>query len=544
MSRSGIEVMKRLIKLVLPLKSTMFMAISCGVCGHLCAIFIPVLGAMAITGSNLQTICIILPIIALLRGIFHLLEQNRNHYLAFTLLALIRDQVFGALRRLCPAKLEGKDKGNLIAIITADIELLEVFYAHTISPICIAILVSSIMVCMIGSYHIVLGIISLLAYVVVGAIVPVFVSKKSKVFGEDFRKEFGNLDAYVLDSLRGVKESIQYNTGESRLQEIYNRSEFLAQKDKKLKDAGGSSAAFISGIVLVFDMILIFTASYFLEKGMIDSRGAIISVVALMSSFGPVIALSNLGTGIQNTLAAGNRVLDILDESPILEDVVDGKDISFEGASCSNIDFSYDEELILKDFSIDLPKKGIIGISGKSGSGKSTLLKLLMRFWDVDSGSVQISKEDIRSINTKNLRDLESFVTQDTVLFHDSIENNLRIANPNATMEEIIMACKKASIHDFIVSLPKGYQTNVGELGESLSGGERQRLGVARAFLHDSPFVLLDEPTSNLDSLNEAIVLRSLKEYGKDKTILLVSHRKSTLCISDQSYLVENGRMS
>ena len=522
----------------------MILVVTMGVLGHLCAIFIPVLGGMAITGSSVKTICIILPIIAVLRGIFHLLEQNRNHYLAFKLLALIRDKVFGALRKLAPAKLEGRDKGNLIAILTADIELLEVFYAHTISPIFIAIFVSIIMTAFIGSFHPALGALALTAYMVVGIVVPVVASKMSKKYGEGFREEFGNLDAFVLDSLRGVKESIQYGTGEKRLKEICEYSDSLSEKEKKLKGAGGTSVAVTSGIMLVFDVLMVLIAAMLLDKGVIDGRSAVVSVIALMSSFGPVIALANLGTGLQNTIAAGNRVLDILDEEPVICEVKNKKDIVFNGADCEDVQFSYDNECILKDFSMDIPKKGIVGIIGKSGSGKSTLLKLLMRFWDVNEGVVSISGEDIKNINTSSLRNNESFVTQDTVLFHDSIRKNLLIANPDATNEQIVEACKRASIHDFIESLPEGYETNIGELGETLSGGERQRLGVARAFLHDAPLILLDEPTSNLDSLNETVILKALKEFCKEKTVLLVSHRKSTMCITDRVISVENGRMS
>lgn len=540
MKRNGFEVMKRLLQLVKPLAGTMVLAVTMGVLGHLCAIFIPVLGGYAITGSNIKVICIFLPIIAVLRGVFHLLEQNRNHYLAFKLLAIVRDKVFGALRKLAPARLEGRDKGDLIAVLTADIELLEVFYAHTISPICIAFIVSAIMTGIIGSFHPLLGIIALATYCTVGIIVPIVAAKYSKSYGEGFRKEFGVLDAFVLDSLRGIKESIQYGAGEKRLQDIYAHSDSLAQKEKKLKAAGGTSAAVTGGIILVFDVIMVFVAAVLLDKGAIDGKAAVISVIALMSSFGPVIALANLGTGIQNTLAAGNRVLDILDEEPVVAELTEGAECDYSGISCQNIDFSYKEETILKNFNIDLPKTGIIGISGRSGTGKSTLLKLLMRFWDVDRGQVLISGENIRNVKTKALRDMESFVTQDTVLFHDSIEKNLLIANPDARHEQVVEACKKASVHDFIMSLPEGYQTNVGELGETLSGGERQRLGVARAFLHNAPLVLLDEPTSNLDSLNEAVILKSLKEYCQDKMVVLVSHRKSTMCVADEIYSVES----
>ena len=543
MKQSNVQVMKRLLAMMTPMMGTVILAVILGVLGNLCAIFIPVLGAYALTGSALKPVCIVLPILAVGRGILHYAEQNRNHYLAFKILALIRDKVFGALRTLAPAKLEGRDKGDLIAVLTADIELLEVFYAHTISPICIASIVTVIMVLLIGSFHPLLGVLALISYCIIGVVVPVIGAKRSRSHGEGFRKAFGELDAFVLDSLRGIRESMQYNAGTKRLSEIYEKTDALASQEKKLKGAGGTASAITGGIILLLDITMLFAAAMLYSKGAVDLAGMVIPVVALMSSFGPTIALANLGTGLQNTFAAGNRVLDVLDEVPMVQEVTDGTDISFAGAACEDINFSYGNEPILKDFSLEIPKNKVIGIVGKSGSGKSTLLKLLMRFWDIDSGSIRISDEEIAGINTASLRDAQSFVTQDTQLFHDSIERNLLIANPNAAHEQVVEACKKASIHDFIMTLPQGYDTPVGELGETLSGGERQRLGIARAFLHDAPFILMDEPTSNLDSLNEAVILKSLKDYRKDKTIVLVSHRKSTMCIADEVISVENGRM-
>ena len=544
MKRSNLEVMKRLVVMVKPLTGTMVLAVTLGVIGNLCAIFIPLLGSCALTGAKLKTICIILPILAVARGVLHYAEQNRNHYLAFKLLALIRDKVFGALRALAPAKLEGKDKGDLIAVLTADIELLEVFYAHTISPICIAFVVTIVMTLLIGSYNVLLGVIALAAYCIVGIAVPLFFARRSRSYGENFRREFAGLDAFVLDSLRGVNESIQYGAGQKRLGEIYSHSDALSAGEKKLKGADGTNAAATGGIILLLDIVMLFAAAALFAAGKLDFSGAVRAVVALMSSFGPVTALANLGTGLQNTFAAGNRVLDVLDDVPVVCEIEDGKNIVFDGAECKDVEFSYGEEKILSDFSLKIPKGKVIGISGRSGSGKSTLLRLLMRFWDTDGGSVNISGESIREINTASLRDSESFVTQDTQLFHDSIERNLLIANPSATHEQVVEACRKASIHDFIMTLPQGYETPVGELGETLSGGERQRLGIARAFLHDAPFVLLDEPTSNLDSLNEAVILKALRDYRGDKTIVLVSHRRSTMCIADTVCSVENGRLS
>lgn len=536
--------MKQLLKLAKPLAGTMVLAVFLGVIGNLCAILIPVLGGYALVTKSVRKLIVWLPVLAVLRGIFHYLEQNRNHYLAFKLLALVRDRVFGALRKLAPAKLEGKEKGNLIAVLTADIELLEVFYAHTISPICIAFIVSVLMSILIGTYHPLLGLLALLSYAVIGILVPIVAAKKSRSFGEGFRREFGELDSFVLDSLRGLYESIQYRAGKKRLSEIYDHSDALAKKEKQLKGAAGTNSALTSGLILLLDMGMLYAATALNRAGNLDFSGTVLSVIALMSSFGPVIALANLGTGLQNTFAAGNRVLDILEEEPVVEEVTDGKEISFTGADCENVNFTYGGEPILKDLSLTVPEGSIIGITGRSGSGKSTLLKLLMRFWDTGSGKISLSDTPISEITTASLRKNESFVAQDTQLFHDSIYRNLRIANPEATREQVENACKKAAIHDFIMTLPKGYDTEVGELGETLSGGERQRLGIARAFLHDAPFVLLDEPTSNLDSLNEAVILKSVRDYRENKTFVLVSHRKSTMCIADRTYSVENGRVS
>lgn len=546
MKRSGFQIMARLIGLVKPLTGYMILAIIMGLIGHLCAAFITVFGGYAILhvlhpewSMNLSVLFGGVLIFALVRGFLRYAEQSCNHFIAFKLLALIRDKVFGALRCLCPAKLEGKDKGNLISIITSDIELLEVFYAHTISPIAIAFLFTTVMVCFLGSYHVALGILALAAYVTVGVMIPLVTSKLSGDDGIRFRSKSGALSGFVLDSLRGLSETIQYGQGEKRMEDMNRQTDNLSKDEARMKRTAGRNTAFTNAVILSFDLAMLF-----LSAKLVGFEGCLIATLALMSSFGPVVALAALGATLQNTFAAGNRVLDILDERPVVEEISGKQEISFSGASAEHVTFSYDEETILDDFSVTIPENKIIGINGRSGSGKSTLLKLFMRFWQVQQGSVSISGRNVDGINTRNLRDMESFVTQDTHLFHDSIRNNLRIAKLDATEEEIIAACKKASVHDFIMSLPKGYDTEVGELGDTLSGGERQRLGLARAFLHDAPFMLLDEPTSNLDSLNEAVILKSLQVERSGKTVVLVSHRKSTMGIADTVYSVEHGRMS
>lgn len=549
--RSDLSIMLRLITLVKPLAGYMTAAVAMGVAGFLCAQFITILGGYAMldvlklhAGISISAIFAFVLVLAVLRAVLKYGEQSCNHFIAFKLLAIIRDHVFKALRKLCPAKLEGRDKGDLISVITSDIELLEVFYAHTISPVCIAFIMSVIMSIFIGSYSGVLGLIAALAYIAVGVFVPVMISKKSGTLGEDFRRQSGQLSGYVLESLRGLDEEIQYSYGEKRLDDLKLRTDSLSLKQEKMSVNVGFNTAITNSVILVFDIIMLVTSVSLYRNGTVSLEGVIIPLVALMSSFGPVVALANLGTTLQNTLASGGRVLDILDESPVTEEITEGRDITFSGAKAENVTFSYGEEKILDGLSLDIENGKITGIIGRSGSGKSTLLKLFMRFWKTQVGRIAISDEDIDSINTASLRNAESFVTQETELFHDSIENNIRIAKLDSTHDEIISACQKASIHDFIMTLPNGYDTNVGELGSTLSGGERQRIGLARAFLHDAPFMLLDEPTSNLDSLNEAVILKALRDEGAGRTVALVSHRKSTMCICDKVYSVENGRLS
>ena len=549
--RSGFQIMMRLVGLVKPLAGYMVLAIVMGLMGNLAASFITIFGGYAVlnlieidTPLTLKIIFVSVSVLALIRGVLRYAEQACNHFIAFKLLALLRNKVFRALRKLCPAKLEGKDKGNLISVITSDIELLEVFYAHTISPIAIAFLFSLIMCLFIGSFNPILGIVALAAYMTVGVLIPMYISRLSGEDGIRFRTKSGNLSGYVLDSLRGLSETLQYGQGKKRLFVMNEQTNSLSLDEERMKRTLGRNQALTNTVILIFDLAMLFVSARLYQNGQVEYQGVLIPTISIMSSFGPVVALANLGSTLQNTFAAGNRVIDILEESPVVEEINGMEDIIFTGASAETVTFAYGEETILDNVSVDIQKGSIVGITGRSGSGKSTLLKLFMRFWEPKTGSVKLSGTDINSINTANLRDMESFVTQETHLFHDSIRNNLRIAKLDASDEEIETACKKASVHDFIRSLPQGYDTPVGELGDMLSGGERQRLGLARAFLHDSDLLLLDEPTSNLDSLNEAVILKSLKEEKESKTVVLVSHRQSTMHIVDKIYSVEHGRIS
>ncbi len=641
--RSGIKIMMKLIGLVKPLLHIMVAAILLGVAGYLCAIFLTilagqvVLGGLSLNAADMEIamksvlletffarrIFVLMGFIAVLRGLLHYAEQYCNHFIAFKLLAIIRHKVFAALRKLCPAKLEGRDKGNLISIITTDIELLEVFYAHTISPIAIATLTSLIMVIFIGSYHVLAGLLALLAYVVVGAVIPVWNGKRGASQGMEFRTEFGHLNSFVLDSLRGLEETIQYGQGEVRKAQMEERSKKLGEMQKRLSRLEGTQRAFTNLVILLASFGMLFLTLYLYQEGSLGIDGVLTCTIAMMGYLSPVVALSSLSNNLNQTLASGERVLSILEEKPLVEEIEEceqGKGVNeialpdwnvaenafgseevsseektsggrrtagnkkasddenvvgdkkvysdekatgnektagdgeitgnqeesqrFTGADVEHVTFSYEDEVILKDYSLSITPGKIVGIHGVSGSGKSTLLKLLMRFWDADQGRVAVDGTDVRKLPTKRLRDMESYVTQETHLFHDSIANNIAIGKHGATREEIMEAAKKASIHDFIMTLPKGYDTEVGELGDTLSGGERQRIGIARAFLHDAPFLLLDEPTSNLDSLNEGVILKSLQESCDNRTVVLVSHRKSTMNLADVVYEMENGRLS
>ena len=564
--RSGIRIMGKLIGLVKPLLPVMALAIILGTIGYLCAIFLTITAAYGLMhilmepvgelsglsiGSSgagafpgTQTLFIALIVMAVMRGILHYGEQYCNHFIAFKLLAIIRHKVFASLRKLCPAKLEGRDKGNLISVITSDIELLEVFYAHTISPIAIAVLTSLVMILFLERFSPAAAVLALAGYVAVGVVIPLYYGSRGAAPGMEFRNGFGELNGFILDSLRGLDETIQYGQGEKRREEMGVRSVRLGKMQDKLNLLESSQRSVTNLVILLLSFLMLFLMIGLRQSGSVDLTGMVVGTVAMMGSFGPVTALASLSNNLNQTLASGERVLSILEEKPVTEEVKGKGEVEFADAEADGVDFSYEDEQILKDYSIKIPKGKVTGIHGASGSGKSTLLKLLMRFWDVRGGQIRISGRDVRGINTSNLREMESYVTQETCLFHDSIANNIAVAKPGAPREEIMEAAKKASIHDFIMSLPKGYDTEVGELGDTLSGGEKQRIGIARAFLHDAPFVLLDEPTSNLDSLNEGIILKSLKEGKGDKTVLLVSHRKSTMNLADVVYEMDNGRIS
>lgn len=549
--RNAFSIMMKLILLLDTLGYAILVAIINGVLGFLSAMGVTVFGAFGISkflGENINmsyTLIIILIITCgILRGVLRYFEQYFNHYIAFKLLALLRDKIFKSLRRLCPAKLECKEKGSIISMITSDIETLEVFYAHTISPICIAVIVSIIVIIFEASYvHYSFAILTSIFYILIGVIFPVITSKKLKDNGVNYRNSFSMFNGYFLDSIKGIKEIIQHNSSEKRIEVINDYSNELLKETKNIRrktvDASSRTDILVS-IAILSSVIL---GIYLVNLDIISIGKMIMGVVVIFNSFGPVIAISALPGNLTQTFASGSRILDLLEELPVTENVTDGKNIEFECLTVKNLRFGYGDKLVLNDINLPVQKGKIVGIVGESGCGKSTFLKLLLRFWKKTSGEILYNNIDIENINTNNLLDNVTMVSQTTYLFDTSIEENLKIAKLNATHEEIVEACKKASIHDFINSLPEGYLTKVGMLGERLSAGEKQRIGLARAFLSPAKLILLDEPTSNVDSINEKIILDSLKRSKSDYGIILVSHRESTMSICDEVYKIEDGKL-
>ena len=552
MRKNGFVVMGHLLKLVTPLAHIMAFTITMGTLGFLAAIFIMVLGAMGLvnllnfdTHLSFSSILTTLIVLAVARGALRYLEQMSGHYIAFKLLALLRDKVFSSLRRLAFVKLQDKQAGQLVSLVTNDIELLEVFYAHTIAPIMIAFFTSAILLLVFGHLSGWFVVVALAAYLTVGVILPIITTKLAREDGRRYRELVGEMNDFFLDSVRGMKEIQLFGYAKQRLDEIQQRSQKIDTAFERIKDQEAKVRVYTEVAVSAFNIIMLFTGLILFSLDKIDFSAFLIGVILLMSSYGPVIALSNLSSNLLQTLASGERVLSLLAEEPELKDVesaVDLKDVS--RIDVENVSFAYGEEQILSDVSLSVKKGEILGIHGRSGSGKSTLLKLLMRFYDPKSGSIKINGETLPNINTCSLRDNMAYITQQTYIFNETIEENIRLARRDATLEEIMEAAKKASIHDFILSLPEGYQTKMTELGGNLSDGEKQRIGIARAFLHNAPIILLDEPTSNLDSLNEAMILKSLLNVKAEKLIILVSHRQSTMAICDQVIGIENGRMS
>lgn len=549
---SGVRIMVSLIALLGSLAYVMVFAVINGSLGFVCSMGVTVFGAVGVAKALGEQIALSYGVIigmavglGVLRGGLRFVEQYCNHYIAFKLLAVLRDKIFSALRRLCPAKLESKQKGSIIAMLTSDIETLEVFYAHTVSPICIALTVSAavmIFVGLVSSWW--LALVAALGYIAVGIVAPLISSSEMKEAGVKYRACFSAFNAYFLDSIKGIKDIVLNNAGETRKRGVSERSDALSGYTRELKYKIANATAATEFTVSFMTLIAAGAAVALVAAGEISIGKAIIGVVAIFGSFGPVIAISALPGNLTQTFASGDRVLKLLKEKPVVENIENGEDFLFEDLEVKDLCFSYEKDKeVLKDICLNAKRGEIVGIVGKSGCGKSTLLKLLLRFWSKDGGSISYCGKDIEEINSSSLTDNVTMVSQSTYLFDDTIEENLRIAKEDATEEELERACRRASVHDFIVSLPDGYETRAGALGDNLSAGEKQRIGLARAFLRGSGLILLDEPTSNVDSINEGMILRSLAEQKKDKAIILVSHRESTMAIADRVYRIENGRI-
>ena len=551
--QTGFKIMLRLIKILKPLAPVMMITITFGVLGFLAAIAITTFGAIAVSismginmGIGLKTSINIIIVCAIIRGLLRYIEQYSGHYIAFKILAILRDKVYKALRKLAPSKLESKEKGNLISVITSDIELLEVFYAHTVAPIAIAVITSIIIALVLGSVNIYFGVVAAIFYIIIGYVIPIVASKFGNLAGVAYREEFGKTNSFLLESLKGIKEILLFNQGEKRLTEINENSDKLNEKLKQIKKHEGIIKAFTDITIMAAILTFLFVGISQIQRNVINIGQLAVSIVLLASSFGPVVALSNLSNNLIHTFACAQRLFDILDEVASVNEVEGDIELGSYNLEVENVDFRYQDrsESLLENINLSIREGEKVAILGESGCGKSTLLKLIMRFWDTNTGEISINNRNIKSIPTKTLRKTQTLVTQETFLFNDTIENNIKIGNLNASHQDVVEACNKASIHKFIETLPKGYKTNVGELGGNLSSGERQRLGIARAFLHDGDILILDEPTSNLDTLNEAEILKSINKQCKDKSVVMVSHRKSSAAICDRKVYVKNNTLS
>lgn len=549
--RSGVQIAPELMKLLGGrLSAVMLLAVLNGSLGFLCAMGVPFFGAVGIAkalGENIPlsygSIAALCIGCGVLRGGLRYLEQYGNHYIAFRLLAVLRDRIFTKLRALCPAKLESRQKGSLLTMITADIETLEVFYAHTVSPVCIAVLVSLAVMVVTGlaaSWY--LSLIAAAAYLCIGVLLPRFFSRRMAETGMRYRRELGDFGAYFLDSIKGIRELVLYNAGEARAAEVDRRSDAMLDRTKALKRETALSAAVTEAAVSLSVLAVLAVGIFLVRSGSLSVGRMVLGVTAVFGSFGPVIAVSALPANLNQTFASGERILRLLEEQPEVEAVENGTELSYEDLEVHDLSFAYGGETVLKGVSMTARKNEIVGIVGESGCGKSTLLKLL-RFWERSGGAIRYNGTDIDEINTESLYRNVTMVSQSTYLFDATIAENLRIAKPDATDEELMAALRMASAEELVQALPEGLSTPAGLLGGRLSMGERQRIGLARAFLSGCPLILLDEPTSNVDSINEGVILRALLKHKQGRTIILVSHRASTMAVADRVYKMENGQM-
>lgn len=534
------ELLIDLLNLVKPLSLQMIFAVSFGLLGHVFATLIPGLGAYYFgriyIGEiiNLKTVLFILITLAILRSLFKYTEQLFNHYVAFKTLAIIRDLVFKSLRRLCPAKMDTKNKGQLISIITADIELLEVFYAHTISPVLIAFFHTLIFFIILYKIHWKYALCLLVFHIVLGIIIPTLTQKIGERLGDNQRRNLSNLNLSILESLKGIKEVVNFSVQDERMKEVDSLTRDLNRSSKKLSNNMGNNFATSSTIILIANIVFILVGARLYMAGEVNFLNLIFPIAIFISSFGPTSALASLGNNLVLTFACGKRVMSLLREVPAVDEVTNKNEVSYEKIDLTDVEFSYDDTELIKDFNLSSRLNQVVGLEGKSGCGKSTVLKLIMRFFDPKEGKISLNEINLKDINSRNLRNNISYVAQESHLFKGTIRENLLVANESATEIDLIEATKKANIYDFIMSLDHGFDTEIVKDKALLSTGQIQRLALARMFLRDSKLYILDEPTANIDAYNEGIILKSLYEEKDDKTIFVSSHRKSTLRICDE----------
>lgn len=534
------ELLIDLLNLVKPLSLHMIFAVSFGLLGHVFATLIPGLGVYYFgkiyIGEiiNLKTVLIILITLAILRSIFKYTEQLFNHYVAFKTLAIIRDLVFKSLRRLCPAKMDTKNKGQLISIITADIELLEVFYAHTISPVLIAFFHTLVFFIILYKIHWKYALCLLVFHIVLGIIIPTLTQKIGERLGDNQRRNLSNLNLSILESLKGIKEVINFSMQHERMKEVDSLTRDLNRSSKKLSNNMGNNFATSSTIILIANIVFILVGARLYMAGEVNFLNLIFPISIFISSFGPTSALASLGNNLVLTFACGKRVMSLLREAPAVDEVTNKNEVIYDQIDLTDVEFSYDDTELIKDFNLSAKLNQVVGLEGKSGCGKSTVLKLIMRFFDPKEGKISLNKINLKDINSRNLRNNISYVAQESHLFKGTIRENLLVANESATENDLIEATKKANIYDFIMSLDHGLDTKIVKEKALLSTGQIQRLALARMFLRDSKLYILDEPTANIDAYNEGIILKSLYEEKDDKTIFISSHRKSTLRICDE----------
>ena len=520
--------------------------------GFAAAILMVVLGAAAMLGIaagcftwNIALVAALVLLCGVVRGFLRYGERLVSHDQTFQTLAVIRSKVFRHMRTLAPARLEARDTGDLITLLTADIELLEVFYAHTISPVLVAFIVSVAVAVGIGTQQVWLGVAALAGFAVVGVLLPILLNIWTDTLGRRTKERSVRFGSFMYESLMGLSEVLRFGATDLRRDELGGRMGALAAEEVKLARRSAVAQGLTDTLTLASCFLFAYLAYALTAQGLVAGVAAAACVVAYSVSFDPVRAVAHLGSSLHQTLASGERVLDFLDERPETLDVLEGaQPAAFTGAELANVAFSYGEEEVLSNFNVSIQPGAFLHVAGPSGAGKSTFLKLLMRVWDAQQGSVKVSGEEVRNIETARLRTLEGSMTQTTHLFSGTIRQNIAFVRPGCTDEELDRAVSQASLSGLIERLPKGLDTQLGEIGEGLSAGERQRIGLARIFLYDAPFLLLDEPTSNLDCLNEVAVLNALAQAREGKTIAMVSHRMSAAAFADATLVVDQGRLS